>query len=106
MRFSKERDIIYLYTINKLHIYIGESESFICLLPQNLCFESLKKTEYRYEQKTIISGLYYKPCMGVKVWAAQLIFSQTFYHCFINAIAVMSFKALGDNSILLQLLVS
>jgi len=58
-----------------------------------LCFGSLKKTEYHYEQNNIISGLYYKPCMGVKVWAAQLIYSQTFYHCFINAIAVMSFKA-------------
>jgi len=55
---------------------------FQIFVTQNLCFEILKKTEYHYEQNNIISGFYYKPCMDVKVWAAQFIYSQTFYHCF------------------------
>jgi len=66
---------------------------FQIFVTQNLCFEILKKTEYHYEQNNIISGLYYKPCMDVKVWAAQFIYSQNFLSL-LHKSAVMSFKAL------------
>jgi hypothetical protein len=77
---------------------------FQIFVTQNLFLESVKKTEYNYEQNNIMSRLYYKPCKGVKS-SGSSIYLLSNYHCLINAIAVMSFKTLGFNSILLKLLI-
>jgi hypothetical protein len=72
---------------------------------QNLCFEDLKKI-YRYQQKNLTSGLYYKSYIDVTGFGSSIY---PLSKC-ISVLHELScsdvFQSLADNSILLQLLAS